>query len=316
MFNVWLKETQEKEQEEERALDEARIAQMEEEEEMDDGGEDGGATFQTWIEYMASLGSENDFVNPDFSVDPVNINSNPDVQARELRNVLSRPIYDNGKERKPSQMFFFKEDFDPKLYLAHMHQKAMDTSLIEGVEFLGQQLGVNEQKAHAAFASQFHRFVRCKYVMDGFAGEGPFLETIQEVTDPMDSLKATFSDAYDNSLTTLKPIHERQEEIEHQQMRLRTIRKFKGEFAQASKVKKAIDNFPAEINVVVTEWKLSKAKRSENAVRKSSMMADVNEFLGALFDEARAKILELLVSDDHNQNLTHVEDYITALLNL
>merc|ERR1719502_1292221 len=46
------------------------------------------------------------------------------------------------------------------------------------------------------------------------------------------------------------------------------------------------------------------------------MMADVTEFLETLFDDARAKILELLLSDEHNQDLTVVEDYIAALLNL
>jgi hypothetical protein len=155
---------------------------MDDDDDDDEEGEgDSGATYQTWQEYLVSLDNENDLVNPDFDIDPVNINKTPEVHGREMREIISRPIYDGGKVRQESSVLFFKEDFDPKLYLTKMHSKAMDSSLHEGITFLHDQIEVNEQKRREAFASQFHRFVRCKYVMDGFAGEGPFLETIQEV---------------------------------------------------------------------------------------------------------------------------------------
>ena len=85
---------------------------------------------------------------------------------------------------------------------------------------------MSEQKAMRCL---LFRFVRCKYVM---GGTGKALSSRRSRGDgPMDSLKATFSDAYDNSLTTLKPIHERQEEIERQPSRLRRSAD-QGEFAQ------------------------------------------------------------------------------------
>jgi len=314
MYNEWLTETEGAEQQKLVERDLALQAEMDDDEDDDDEGE--GATYQTWQEYLLSLDNENDFINPDFDLDPININPSGEVHAREMRELLSKPVYDSGKVRKQSSLLFFKEDFDPKLYLSTMHARAMDKSLEDGVNFLKTQVGVNEQKKKAAFAEQFHRFVRCKYVLDGFGGEGPFLETIAEVTDPMDLLKNTFSDAYDSNLSTMRPIHERQEQIEQQKQRLRTMRKFKGEFAQASRVTKAISNFPGDIYVVVNEWKLVKARRSESSVRKSSMLADVQEFIGTLFEDARNKILSMLLSNEHNRSLDKVELFITALLEL
>ena len=103
-------------------MNEALVAQMEEEEEMEEGGRRARGPPSRPGLSTSARSTPKTTSSPDFASIP-SISTRIQTSRPASFGKSCEAIYDNGKERKQSNMLFFKEDFDPKLYLAHTRRR-------------------------------------------------------------------------------------------------------------------------------------------------------------------------------------------------
>ena len=94
-----------------------------------------------------------------------------------------------------------------------MHARAVDTRLEKGLDYIGEQLKLVEDKKRDSLTKQFYRFVRCKTVMEGLVGGGVG-NMITEMSAPLDQLKSNFAEACELNASAFKDILAKQSEIE------------------------------------------------------------------------------------------------------
>lgn len=281
---------------------EAALLADEDDEEDEGGGED---AYDTWDEMLTARdnpGMIEDHAS--FKVDPMTIHDET-TQDQKLKTIFLSPIHQDGKVVSRNSLLYFREEFDPKLYLAHVHN--LTTEWDVGVAGLRNNTERNVDSKKFEMAKQFRRYTRCKSTMDKLSGDS----LKNDIQRPLSELEENFRLAHEQNRKSLHPIIEAQGGIEQQRRELATVQKFRTEFERLQLIKVHMET--KSWSHIVNEYKVQ--KRKGKAASKYGKMQEVSSKIDQLLTEAR-NALEHDFKEQFNVDATSIERKIQQLSDL
>eukprot|EP00656_Telonema_subtile_P029005 TRINITY_DN3183_c0_g1_i2.p1 TRINITY_DN3183_c0_g1~~TRINITY_DN3183_c0_g1_i2.p1 ORF type:complete len:1079 (+),score=378.27 TRINITY_DN3183_c0_g1_i2:103-3339(+) len=278
---------------------EAALMEDEDDEEDEGGGEDAHDTWDEMLTARDNPGMIEDHAS--FKTDPMTIHDET-TQDQKLKTIFLSPIHQDGKVVSRNALLYFREEFDPKLYLAHVHN--LTTEWDVGLDGLRNNTERNVDSKKFEMAKQFRRYTRCKSTMDKLSGDS----LKNDIQRPLSELEENFRLAHEQNRKSLHPIIEAQAGIEQQRRELSTVQKFRTEFERLQSIKLHMEG--KSWSHVVNEYKVQ--KRKGNTGSKYGKMQEVSNKIDRLLDEAR-NALEHDFKTQFNVDATSIERKIQQL---